>query len=55
LPVIVGKEGVYKGIRHMTKKLEILLKASDEFWELYDKDDPSTAPTNQDMYFILLC
>ena len=32
---------------YTTKKLEILLEAKDRFWTNYDKDDPSTAPLNE--------
>jgi len=33
--------------RHSTELLRKLAEAADRFWRNYDPDDPSTAPTNQ--------
>jgi hypothetical protein len=34
---------------HETRRLRILAEASRKFWARYDPDDPSTAPTNDEV------
>jgi hypothetical protein len=42
-----GGERTWPWGKHETKLLRKLADATEKFWKLYDPDDPSTAPTNQ--------
>ena len=41
------KEDQNRPTEYTTSKLDILLEAKAKFWSLYDKAEPSTAPTNE--------